>query len=176
MRTRQPFEDVPLEFEEPPANLELAIVRDTLEEVAKQMQPDEARVFMEVWPLDGVEAYRLGMRTESGTGDVGHVSAIDHESGKVTVSAGSPPPRPVHPDAVEKGIELPLGFMPHKGENRRTRRAAVAQWVPHAEAVAEVAPIGQKMPTRRELWLQRQKHRRGKLDIETRRLQKERLK
>jgi hypothetical protein len=28
------------------------------------------------------------------------------------------------------------------------------------------------MPTRRELWLQRQKQRRGKLDIETRRLQR----
>lgn len=51
----------------------------------------------------------------------------------------------------------------HQGENRTQRRAAVANWVP---------PIGEKMPTRRELLHQRQRQRRGKLDIETRRLQR----
>ena len=67
----------------------------------------------------------------------------------------------VHPDYTTKGVEFPLGFMPHKGENRRTRRATTAQWVPPAEA-----------PTRRELVRQRQKQRRGTLDVATRRLQR----
>lgn len=65
----------------------------------------------------------------------------------------------VHPDAVEKGIELPLGFIPHRGENRTQRRAAVANFS------AEGAD-------RRELWAQRQRQRRGKLDPELRRLQR----
>jgi hypothetical protein len=33
-----------------------------------------------------------------------------------------------HPDAVEKGTEIALGFMQHQGENRTQRRAAVANW------------------------------------------------
>jgi hypothetical protein len=68
-----------------------------------------------------------------------------------------------HPDAVERGIELPLGFMQHKGENRRARRAAVANFA-HPEV------------SRRELLKQRQRQRRGKLDIETRRLQRKAIK
>jgi hypothetical protein len=64
-----------------------------------------------------------------------------------------------HPAAVEKGTEIALGFMQHQGENRTQRRAAVANFA-HPEV------------SRRELWLQRQKQRRGKLDIETRRLQR----
>lgn len=98
-----------------------------------------------------------------------------------------------HPDAVEKGIELPLRFVPHKGENRRMRRAAVAQWQPPKQdqpssgAVGageaepgtrpgvDASPATPAMPTRRELWLQRQKHRRCKLDCELRRLQRKAL-
>ncbi len=72
--------------------------------------------------------------------------------------------------------DIALGFRRHSGENRQQRRKAGATWVPHAEAVAEVAPIGEKMPTRRELLKQRRKHQRGKLDVELRRLQNERLK
>jgi hypothetical protein len=77
-------------------------------------------------------------------------------------------PKPPHPDAVEKGIELPLGFHQHQGESRTTRRAAVATWQPPKVE-------GEKPPTRRELWQQRQRQRRGKLDPELRRLQRERL-
>lgn len=76
--------------------------------------------------------------------------------------------QPAHPDAVEKGVELPLGFHQHQGENRTTRRAAVANWQPPKVE-------GEKPPTRRELLEQRQKHQRGKLDPELRRLQRERL-
>jgi hypothetical protein len=72
-------------------------------------------------------------------------------------------PPMTHPDAVERGIELPLGFMQHKGENRRARRAAVANFA-HPEV------------SRRELLKQRQRQRRGKLDIETRRLQRKAIK
>lgn len=118
----------------------------------------------------------------------------EDESEPVTVDDGFAMPggtdwKPdVHPDAVEKGIGLPLGFMPHRGENRRTRRAAVANWQPPKEKTLVVSPetaaafpVGsvmpnQAMPTRRELWLQRQKHRRGKLDPELRRLQRKALK
>lgn len=80
-----------------------------------------------------------------------------------------------HPDAVEKGIDLPLGFMPHAGENRVTRRAAVANWAPPVSPKVDGADMDRKtpaMPTRRELLKQRQKQRRGKLDPETRRLQR----
>jgi hypothetical protein len=64
-----------------------------------------------------------------------------------------------HPDYCEKGTELALGLMPHRGENRRQRRAAVANFE-HPEA------------DRRELWEQRKRQRRGKLDPELRRLQR----
>lgn len=74
--------------------------------------------------------------------------------------------KPLHPDAVEKGTEVPLGFMPHDGENRTQRRAAVATWVPPK------LPEGEQPPTRRELLAQRQKQRRGTLDPELRRLQR----
>jgi hypothetical protein len=53
--------------------------------------------------------------------------------------------------------------MQHKGENRRARRAAVANFA-HPEV------------SRRELLKQRQRQRRGKLDIETRRLQRKAIK
>lgn len=73
------------------------------------------------------------------------------------------PPPHTHPDYCEKGIELPLGFIPHRGENRTQRRAAVANFS------AEGAD-------RRELWAQRQRQRRGKLDPELRRLQRQKAK
>lgn len=38
--------------------------------------------------------------------------------------------KPAHPDAVERGVELPLGFVPHKEENRSTRLRATATWSP----------------------------------------------
>lgn len=41
-----------------------------------------------------------------------------------------PAPAPVHPDFTERGVELPLGFVPHKLENRTTRLAATATWKP----------------------------------------------
>lgn len=69
----------------------------------------------------------------------------------------------LHPDCREKGTAIPLGFMPHQGENRATRRKASATFS-HPEF------------SRREGLLQRRKHQRGKLDPELRRLQHERLK
>jgi hypothetical protein len=69
------------------------------------------------------------------------------------------PPPQRHPDYCEKGTELALGFIPHRGENRKQRLAAVANFS------AEGAD-------RRELWRQRQRQRRGKLDPELRRLQR----
>lgn len=80
-------------------------------------------------------------------------------------NAGSTPASATHPDAVEKGTEIALGFVPHDGESRKQRRAAVATWVPPKLE-------GEQAPTRRELRKQRVKQRRGKLDIETRRLQR----
>jgi hypothetical protein len=96
-----------------------------------------------------------------------------------------------HPDYCEKGTEIALGFIPHRGENRRTRRTAVATWAPpeqdykarnssesranpvqRDEAEGLHVPPPPDIPTRRELWLQRQKQRRGKLDPELRRLQR----
>jgi hypothetical protein len=68
-----------------------------------------------------------------------------------------------HPDYCEKGTELALGLVPHRGENRTQRRAAVANF--QAEGA-----------DRRELWRQRQRQRRGKLDPELRRLQRKALK
>jgi hypothetical protein len=95
-----------------------------------------------------------------------------------------------HPDAVERGAEIALGFRQHSGENRQQRRKAGATWVPPktngAEATATAsmpapAPVtasapAERMPTRRSLLKQRRKHQRGKLDVELRRLQNERLK
>lgn len=67
--------------------------------------------------------------------------------------------KPMHPDYCEKGTEQPLGLIPHRGANRQQRRSAVANF--QAEGA-----------DRRELWQQRQRQRRGKLDPELRRLQK----
>jgi hypothetical protein len=82
--------------------------------------------------------------------------------------------------ADEIGAEIALGFMPCDHENRRTRRKASATWAPPKinqdrgpEATSPPAPA---MPTRRELFEQRQKHQRGKLDPELRAMQRERLK
>lgn len=59
--------------------------------------------------------------------------------------------------------DIALGFMPHQGENRATRRKASATFT-HPEF------------SRREGLLQRRARQRGKLDPELRRLQHERLK
>lgn len=77
------------------------------------------------------------------------VGAGEEESGTIP-DADPSPATPAHGQ-----------FYAHNGENRTQRRAAVATWEPPKDA-----------PTRRELWLQRQRQRRGKLDIETRRLQR----
>jgi hypothetical protein len=79
-----------------------------------------------------------------------------------------------HPDAVEKGTEVALGFMPHRGENRKKRLEGVKTWkaTPEQEKAAGDVPL----PTRREMFEQRKKHERGKLDPVLRRLQRERLK
>lgn len=82
------------------------------------------------------------------------------------------PARERHPDFVEKGVELPLGFHQHDGENRKTRRAAVANWVPPVIEKKASNQAVESAPTRRELWLQRQRQRRGKLDPELRRMQR----
>lgn len=74
--------------------------------------------------------------------------------------------REPHPDYREKGAEIPLGFMPHQGENRKQRLAAAATWAPPK------LPEGEQPPTRRALHEQRQKHRRGTLDPELRRVQR----
>ena len=52
--------------------------------------------------------------------------------------------------------DMAIGFVPHQGENRTARRAAVATWEPKK---------GQ--PSRRELWEQRKKHRRGTMKGKT---------
>lgn len=92
----------------------------------------------------------------------------------------------VHPDARERGIDLPLGFMPHRGENRRTRRAAVANWQPPQVTQKEGAADPERstygaaapamMPTRRELLKQRKRRDRGTLDVELRRLTRKAMK
>lgn len=73
-------------------------------------------------------------------------------------------------------VAVPLGrFYAHEGENRAMRRKASATWVPptYDEQIEKVGAPVPKMPTRRELFEQRRKHQRGKLDPELRRLQKE---
>lgn len=131
---------------------------------------------------------------------IGHMGDGSDESVAQNVIPGAV--KPLHPDYREKGTELALGFHQHQGENRKTRRAAVANWQPPkitqtveagngagAPSPEDASKTGEEsrpagvtpaapapMPTRRELWLQRKKHRRGKLDVETRRLQHERLK
>lgn len=46
--------------------------------------------------------------------------------------------------------DLAIGFVPHQGENRRTRLKEAATWKP-----------GKGQPSRRELWEQRKRFRRG---------------
>jgi hypothetical protein len=82
-----------------------------------------------------------------------------------------------HPDYREKGAAVALGFMPHQGENRRQRLAGVATWTPPEQPQPkEGEPEPPRMPTRRELFEQRQRQRRGTLDPELRRLQREKAK
>lgn len=157
MRTRQPFEDVPLEFEL------VGSMGDGSEHSGGCDCDPFGDSFMCTSDCPGCEGCRASRERITGI------------------------PRTVHPDAVEKGIELPLGFMPHKGENRRTRRKEVANWQPPktrtmvvSPETAAAFPVGstmpvERMPTRRELLKQRQRQRRGKLDIETRRLQRARI-
>lgn len=57
----------------------------------------------------------------------------------------------------------PISFYPHDGENRKTRRAAVANFV---------GPKNEGKGLRRRLLKQRQRDARGKLDVQTRRLQR----
>ncbi len=136
--------------------------------------------------FDGADVFPLGSEVQTSEGEAGHVSSVDPDTGVVTISAGPAPAKETHPDYCEKGIELPLGFHAHQGENRRTRRAAVANWAPPKQdhggdpraalnGLVESGVQPPPMPTRRELLKQRQRQRRGKLDIETRRLQRERM-
>lgn len=92
-----------------------------------------------------------------------------------------------HSLPAEVPSDIPLGFMPHQGENRATRRKASATWVPpkQTNGAGGIAASGgppwppapaERMPTRRELFERRRKHQCGKLDPELRRLQHERLK
>lgn len=89
-------------------------------------------------------------------------------------NAGSNPAAATHPDAVEKGTSIALGFIPHRGENRKRRLEGVKTWkaTPEQEKAAGDVPL----PTRREMFEQRKRHERGKLDPVLRRLQRERLK
>lgn len=64
---------------------------------------------------------------------------------------------PMEPASIQDTpADIALGFMPHSGENRVTRRAAVANF-------------SHPGVSRRELLKQRQKKRRGTLDTELRR-------
>lgn len=79
-----------------------------------------------------------------------------------------------HPDYSEKGTSVALGFIPHRGENRKKRLEGVKTWkaTPEQEKAAGDVPL----PTRRGMYEQRKRHERGKLDPVLRRLQRERLK
>lgn len=70
------------------------------------------------------------------------------------------PAEPKPAAVLDTPSDLAIGWVPHRAENRAMRRKAVATF---AEPVAGL---------RRKLWLQRQKNRLGKLDVETRRLQR----
>jgi len=121
------------------------------------------------------------------------IQSMGYEARRAMAGAAAAPRTQPHPDYCEKGTELPLGFIPHRGENRQQRRAGVATWAPpkadqpKAEAGAGAGgeepgtrpggePPPAPMPTRRELWKQRQRQRRGKLDPELRRLQRRKAK
>lgn len=75
---------------------------------------------------------------------------------KPTLEGLNPIPEPV----LDTPSDLAIGFVPHRGENRAMRRKAVATF---QEPVAGL---------RRKLWAQRERNRLGKLDVETRRLQR----
>ncbi len=87
-----------------------------------------------------------------------------------------------HPNYREIGAEVPLGFIGHQGENRKQRLTGVATWSPkdHGDHGGDPrVPLNsavESMPTRRELLAQRQRQRRGKLDPELRRIQREKAK
>ncbi len=69
-----------------------------------------------------------------------------------------------NPHLQERGTEFAVGFVPHKGENRRTRRAEVAKFV---------SPEG--TAPRHALLVRRRQVAAGTLDPELRRLQKKKL-
>lgn len=73
----------------------------------------------------------------------------------------SPEHKPVPDWMTERGTDVALGFIPHEGENRRTRLAESARFVTKADP-----------GVRRRYVKQRDTKRRGKLDIELRRLQR----
>jgi hypothetical protein len=52
--------------------------------------------------------------------------------------------------------ELPIGFVPHRGENRKQRRAGAATFVPHAD-------LPERDGLRRRLWTQRKRNRTPKM-------------
>jgi hypothetical protein len=177
MRTRRtPFYGMPEDLALlPESERERFRVRNVVFDEVADVTPEMLAKF------DGADIFPQGMEVQTSEGETGHVSGVDPETGIVTISAGQAPAKEPHPDYREKGIDLPLGFVPSRGENRRQRREAVAKWTSPADAefvtpetAQRVAPIGDKprMPTRRELWAQRQRQRRGTLDPELRRLQR----
>ncbi len=123
---------------------------------------------------EAVDRELLGMELVGSMGDGSFVEVPVIINGAEASSRREP-----HPNYREIGADVPLGFIPHQGENRRTRRKAVAKWVPPKQELpkngvgGETSPPTPAMPTRRELLKQRQRKRRGKLDPELRRLQRE---
>ncbi len=138
--------------------------------------------------------FRPGMALVGGMGDGSEPEPLGDLKEPVRPAAGAendsliaehPSQTVSHPDYRELGTEVALGFMPHQGENRKQRLAGVATWNPKdhgggQQSGAEPRPAAgappPPMPTRRELWKQRQRQRRGKLDPELRRLQREKAK
>ena len=98
------------------------------------------------------------MRTRHPFPDV-ELGEPEHESVPVRAEFDIPGVVVGGAEQVERGTAVPLGFMPHTAENRKTRRAAVATF--QREGV-----------NRRELWRQRKRQRRGTLDPELRAAQR----
>lgn len=85
-------------------------------------------------------------------------SGVQNESQTVPLS---PDHKPVPDWMSERGTEVALGFVPHQGENRRTRLGESARFSPKEDP-----------GVRRRYVKQRDTKRRGKLDVELRRLQR----